>query len=148
MRLSLINQARFGGPSSIGVHGRAPVVLAFAAFLLTAGASSAQPGLAARGHVLVQRNCAMCHAVERTGDSPNRVAPAFRDLHLRYSVDSLAEALTEGIIVGHPQMPEFRFGVDDVKAIIRYLDSIQTLQPARLDTAPTKSIAAPSTSSP
>lgn len=147
MGLLLINQT-FGGPSSIGVHGRATAVLAFAALLLTGGASSAQPGLAVRGHELVQRNCAMCHAVERTGDSPNPVAPPFRDLHLRYSVDSLAEALTEGIIVGHPQMPEFKFGVDDVKAIIRYLDSIQTLQPARIEPAPPRTLAIPSRSLP
>jgi len=50
-------------------------------------------------------------------------------LHLRYPIDDLAEALAEGIIVGHPQMPEFRFRADDVDSILRYLKSIQTRPP-------------------
>jgi cytochrome c len=80
----------------------------------------------ARGHALVARNCSMCHAIEKVGDSPNPAAPPFRRLHERYPVENLGEALAEGILVGHPQMPEFRFAADEVSDIIAYLKSIQT----------------------
>jgi cytochrome c len=97
---------------------------------LAATSASAQSGPTARGGLLVQRHCASCHAVRRTGDSPNPDAPAFRDLHARYRIEDLAEALSEGILTGHPAMPEFRFQPHDVKAIIAYLKSIQALQTA------------------
>jgi mono/diheme cytochrome c family protein len=77
-----------------------------------------------RGEDLLVRNCASCHAVGRSGDSP-RNAPPFRTLGQRYPIESLEEALGEGIMSGHPDMPEFRFDADDVGAIIAYLKSIQ-----------------------
>jgi len=77
------------------------------------------------GAELLQKNCASCHATGRTGASPNKDAPAFRTLGQRYPVDSLEEALGEGILSGHPDMPEFRFDADEVGAIIAYLQSIQ-----------------------
>jgi cytochrome c len=83
-----------------------------------------------RGRDLVERNCGMCHATGPVGASPNPASPAFRDLHLRYPVENLAEALGEGILTGHPQMPEFRFNPTEVEDIIHYLQSIQTRQPA------------------
>ncbi len=85
-----------------------------------------------RGHDLVQNDCSMCHAIGPTGDSPNPLAPRFRELHKRYPIEDLAEALSEGIMVGHPQMPQFRFGSGEVADIIAYLQSIQTRQHAGL----------------
>jgi len=70
--------------------------------------------------------------VGTTGRSRNPAAPPFRELHKRYPVENLAEALAEGIIVGHPAMPELRFGPTDVNAIIRYLKSVQVSQAAGL----------------
>ena len=52
-------------------------------------------------------------------------APAFRTLGQRYPIESLEEALGEGFMSGHPDMPEFKFDADDVGAIIAYLKSIQ-----------------------
>ena len=40
----------------------------------------------------------------------------------------LAEALAEGILTGHRDMPEFHFPPSDINAIIHYLQSIQTRQ--------------------
>jgi mono/diheme cytochrome c family protein len=89
----------------------------------------AVPAIAApdikRGETLLARDCGPCHATGRTGDSPRKEAPAFRTLGQRYPVESLEEALGEGIITGHPDMPEFKFEADDVGAIIAYLKSIQ-----------------------
>ena len=95
------------------------------AALLFAGPLRAQEGDLKGGAELLQKNCASCHAVGRTGASPNKDAPAFRTLGQRYPVDSLEEALGEGILSGHPDMPEFRFDADEVGAIIAYLQSIQ-----------------------
>lgn len=78
-----------------------------------------------RGEELLQQDCGKCHAIGRAGESPDKKAPAFRILGQRYPIESLEEALGEGMMSGHPDMPEFQFDVDDVGAIIAYLKSIQ-----------------------
>lgn len=78
-----------------------------------------------RGEALLTKNCAGCHAVGTTGDSPRRGAPAFRVLGKKYRIEMLEEALAEGLVTGHPDMPEFQFEARDVGAIIAYLNSIQ-----------------------
>jgi cytochrome c len=78
-----------------------------------------------RGEALLQRDCARCHAVGRAGESPRKDAPTFRTLGQRYPIESLEEALAEGIMSGHPDMPEFQFDAEDVGDIIVYLKSIQ-----------------------
>jgi mono/diheme cytochrome c family protein len=78
-----------------------------------------------RGEALLAGNCARCHAVGRTGTSPHPQAPPFRTLSRKYPVAGLAEALAEGLFVGHPDMPEFVFEADEVGAILAYLESIQ-----------------------
>lgn len=80
------------------------------------------------GRALVEANCASCHAVGAAGASPVANAPAFRTLSERYPVESLEEALAEGIVVGHEggvRMPEFSFEPDEIGAIVAYLRSIQ-----------------------
>lgn len=94
------------------------------AFLLVKSAAAQTPDVK-RGEALLTRNCGPCHAVGKTGDSPRKEAPAFRTLGQRYPIESLEEALGEGIMSGHPDMPEFKFDADDVGAIITYLKSIQ-----------------------
>ena len=74
---------------------------------------------------LLTRNCARCHAIGRAGNSPRPDAPAFRTLGQRYPIEALEEALGEGIMSGHPDMPEFEFDADQVGAIIAFLESIQ-----------------------
>jgi mono/diheme cytochrome c family protein len=97
------------------------------AFSASASAIAADdPALLKRGEALVVTNCSTCHAVGLTGTSKHPQAPAFRVLGKRYKIESLEEALAEGIISGHPDMPEFKFGPQDVGAVIAYLKSIQT----------------------
>jgi cytochrome c len=78
-----------------------------------------------RGEDLLSTYCARCHAIGRSGASSHPQAPAFRTLGLRYPIENLAEGLAEGLSSGHSDMPEFRFEVDDVDAILAYLESIQ-----------------------
>lgn len=80
---------------------------------------------ARRGFAIVQANCARCHAVERVGKSPLPAAPPFRTLHERYPVESLQESLAEGIVTGHPAMPEFSFDPGQVGDVIAYLKSLE-----------------------
>lgn len=105
-----------------------PTVLLAAGLLAAAlWPAAAQPAQddPKRGEALLTRDCASCHAVGRTGESPHKFAPAFRTLGQRYPIESLEEALGEGIMSGHPDMPEFKFDAEDVGAIIAYLKSIQ-----------------------
>jgi cytochrome c len=93
--------------------------------LLTAAATADEAQLK-QGQALLTQNCGRCHAVGRAGDSARPDAPGFRTLSTRYPIESLEEALGEGIMTGHPDMPEMSFDADQVGAIIAYLKSIQT----------------------
>jgi cytochrome c len=77
------------------------------------------------GAALLAKNCARCHAIGRAGASPHPEAPLFRTLSHKYPIEGLAEALAEGLSVGHPDMPEFVFEANEVRAILDYLQSIQ-----------------------
>ena len=103
----------------------APTILAAAVAL----AAAMQPADAAadlkRGETLLARHCGSCHAVGKSGESADKGAPALRTLSSRYPIESLEEALGEGFMSGHPDMPELKFDADDVGAIIAYLKSIQ-----------------------
>ena len=97
-----------------------------ASVLLAAAAVSASAADLKRGETLLARQCGSCHAIGRSDTSADKTAPPLRTLGQRYPVESLEEALGEGFMSGHPDMPEFKFDADDVGAIIAYLKSIQT----------------------
>ncbi len=80
---------------------------------------------AQRGLVFVRTHCAKCHSVDRIGQSPLPVAPPFRRLHERYPVETLQESLAEGIVTGHPSMPEFKLDPGQVGDVIAYLKSLE-----------------------
>jgi cytochrome c len=94
-------------------------------FVLVGAATTAENASLRHGETLVMRNCSRCHAIGRVDTSTHPEAPPFRTLSKRYPIESLEEALGEGIISGHPDMPEFRFDGDDVGAIVAYLKSVQ-----------------------
>ena len=75
----------------------------------------------ALGRTLVDTYCSVCHSIERTGTSPHPDAPPFRTLGDRYDVEMLSEALVEGLVSGHPDMPEFAFDPHEAAAIVSYL---------------------------
>ena len=78
-----------------------------------------------RGRVIARTNCAQCHSIDPVGPSPLSVAPPFRTLHEKYPVESLEEALAEGIRTGHPSMPEFRLEPDQIGDLIAFLKSLE-----------------------
>lgn len=90
------------------LHGTDPVVM----------------GSADRGAVLVRQNCASCHAVERSGDSPMIAATPFRDMGVQYPVRDLQEAFAEGLVTAHPAMPAFEFEPTQIADVIAYLEDV------------------------
>lgn len=81
--------------------------------------------LAETGRALLEPNCGQCHAIGLDEQSPSEAAPPFRDIALAYDPEFLAESLAEGIVTGHPDMPEFVFQPDEIDAIIAYLSYLR-----------------------
>ena len=100
-------------------------VVTAAVVLVSAHSALAASDIVAKGRELLQANCARCHAIGADDQSPHKEAPPFRVVVTRYRADNLAEALAEGLVSGHPDMPEFVFEPDDVGAITAYLDSLK-----------------------
>lgn len=98
-----------------------------AMLFVLAGAAQAQGLLPAqqRGLTFVRVHCAQCHSIDKVSASPLRVAPPFRTLHQRYPVESLEEALGEGIVAGHPSMPEFRLDPGQIGDVIAFLKTLE-----------------------
>jgi cytochrome c len=92
---------------------------------------SSQPALAQqstavqRGLTFVRVHCAQYHAIDKVSESPLAIAPPFRTLHLKYPIEDLARPLAEGIIAGHPTMPQFRLEPDQVADVIAYLKTLE-----------------------
>jgi len=88
------------------------------------------PALAAtraeqRGKAFARANCANCHAIDRVSRSPLEDAPPLRNLHRRYPIESLGEALAEGIYTGHADMPAFELSPDQIHDLLSYLKTLE-----------------------
>jgi mono/diheme cytochrome c family protein len=88
-------------------------------------AASAQTSLTA-GRRLAAQQCGICHAVDQRDQSPNPKSPRFRDLGARYPFDGLKGALTDGMIVGHAQMPVLSLSRIEIDDLIAYIKTLQT----------------------
>ena len=97
-------------------------------FMAFNAAAETREQLIEKGHAILEANCARCHAISKDDASKHPEAPPFREVVKRYPPENLAEALAEGIISGHPDMPEFVFQPPEIEAIVRYLG---TLAPVR-----------------
>ena len=98
-------------------------VIVFAA-LVTSIQCNAAANVAA-GKAFAQANCSHCHSIDKFTPSSLAIAPPFRTLHERYPVESLEEALGEGITTGHPSMPEFKLDPGQVGDFIAFLKSLE-----------------------
>lgn len=96
--------------------------LASVFLILTATSPSAQEeNLVAKGRTFAESYCAGCHAVGLTGDSPHAEAPPFRIVAAKYPLEDLEEALAEGIVTGHPDMPAIELDPPNIEVLIEYL---------------------------
>jgi mono/diheme cytochrome c family protein len=87
--------------------------------------SAPAAGAAGEGHAIAARYCARCHAIGPAGRSRHPQAIAFRRLSELYPLEGLEEALVEGMMTGHSDMPEFKLDEDSANALVTYLQSIQ-----------------------
>ena len=109
-----------GRQGLVAVH-----LILFSVSPLGAVAASDQATDERKGRTIVQMNCETCHAIGRQGESPMAKSLPFRELHKRYPVENLQEALGEGIATGHATMPEFKFEPKQVDEIIDYLKTLE-----------------------
>jgi mono/diheme cytochrome c family protein len=109
------------------------LVTLFAATFLVACATEPAPawqsGDAVVGKRVAQDLCASCHAIERTGESPNPAAPPLRRALANYRPDRLADDLQAARPVSLRRMPVFHFGEGHEFDIVAYLLTIQDVPP-------------------
>ena len=92
--------------------------------MLTTPALAASPA-EQRGKTYALTHCAQCHSIDRVTRSRLKAAPPFRTLHLRYPVETLAEAFAEGIYTGHPTMPGFQLDPDRIHDLLAFLKTLE-----------------------
>ena len=97
--------------------------LAFAVITLTPAAAASPHEQ--RGKTFALNNCAKCHSIDKVSPSPLKIAPPFRTLHKRYPIETIGEALAEGISTGHPTMPAFQLGPDQIGDLLAYLKTLE-----------------------
>ena len=107
-----------------GARGRI-VTLAAIALCFSQPTHAQQSPAAQRGLTFVRAHCAQCHAIDQVSASELAIAPPFRTLHLKYPIEDLQRPLAEGIIAGHPTMPQFRLEPDQVTDVIAYLKTLE-----------------------
>ena len=86
--------------------------------------AQAQDAFVAQGRAFAEKKCGRCHALGMGDPSPHANAPPFRLVVERFPSENLAEALAEGIVTGHPDMPVFVLQPDEIEAFLAYLDSL------------------------
>jgi mono/diheme cytochrome c family protein len=83
------------------------------------------PPSAAAGKDRLKAACSGCHAIGAVGESPETAAPPFRVVVQRYAPEDLEESLAEGIVTGHPEMPQVQFDPAAIADVIAYLDALK-----------------------
>lgn len=86
--------------------------------------STSMTAIVAMGEAIAEEQCGRCHALGTDDASPHKEAPPFRDVAKRYPLDHLAEALAEGIMVGHPDMPAVALKDNEIDSFLTYLGSL------------------------
>lgn len=81
-----------------------------------------------QGQKIANQSCGRCHNVGLQGTSSHPSAPLFRRLSDKWPLESLEEALAEGISVGHEDMPEFRFEVEEIDSLLAYITRINDFE--------------------
>jgi cytochrome c len=91
----------------------------------TVGAAQALDPEQARAKAMLENLCGRCHAVGKTGKSPNQLAPPFRSFGEKLYDTDMTQRLQDGLTTIHPDMPTFRFNRHEAAAAVNYLRSIQ-----------------------
>ena len=113
---------------------QAALATLFSAFAASAPASAmpadaqnpANRESVAIGRKAAQTYCARCHAIGRTGASPNRKSPPLRRVAHKYRNKSISSVLIiDGTVVRHKGMPQFDVSVEEADGLIAYIRSLE-----------------------
>ena len=106
---------------------RATAGLALAGMIMGWAAPTAADGDAKAGAAFARQHCAACHAIAGTGASPNPSAPPFRGITKDWPAETVAEALAEGIRIGHEGKPmiNLELTIEEVADLVAYIASVQ-----------------------
>jgi len=87
-----------------------------------------ETSLIENGRAIAERNCAVCHSIERQGESSLAEAPPLRTALVDFDIEALATDFREHVKVGNDVMPEFDFSPLHTDALMAYLLSIEDVQ--------------------
>jgi mono/diheme cytochrome c family protein len=88
-----------------------------------ASSAESQSGDPGAGAAYAQQVCAKCHAIDRTGISPEPKAPPFKDVA---NTPGMTEtALTVWLRTSHPTMPNIIVEPADIDNVIAYILSLK-----------------------
>ena len=91
--------------------------------VVLASSAEAQTGDPGAGAAYAQKVCAKCHAIDRTGISPELTAPPFKDVA---NTPGMTEtALTVWLRTSHPTMPNIIVEPADMDNVIAYIVSLK-----------------------
>lgn len=78
-----------------------------------------------KGRKIAKELCSKCHSIDKKSQSTNKAAPPFRIFSEKWPLESLEEALAEGIVVGHNDMPVFKFNPEQITDFLAFLSSLK-----------------------
>ncbi len=84
--------------------------------------------LVQRGKGIAEFNCAICHAVGLTGESPRSDAPAFRTLSAKRNITLIGWELMDTDWGEHRKMPKFKINPDQVQAVLEWIRWVQPVE--------------------
>jgi len=117
-------RARRNGRKALLCRRRALATAAFVTIGLGAAFAAEGPESQIDGKRLLEQNCARCHSIEATGESPLKQAPPLRDIYRKYPVQKLQFEFAEGMGSRHRDMPQIQFSSEQVDGILTYLSEI------------------------
>jgi mono/diheme cytochrome c family protein len=78
-----------------------------------------------RGAEIALMRCSGCHAISLTATSPNQIAPAFRDLRLRFDDAIWARTLREISEGSHHDMPMVEVDEAEAEDLRAYVEGLR-----------------------
>ncbi len=100
------------------------ILLCFVLTLASARSASSDTPSEMRGRDFRARSLCAMSSIDRTTPTTEDCA-SVSDAPPAISIETLAEALAEGISTGHPSMPEFRLEPDQINDLLSYLKSLE-----------------------
>jgi mono/diheme cytochrome c family protein len=89
------------------------------------GVGFASPTSVARGRRLAEANCARCHTIAGSAESPMAGAPRFSDLERLSGGHGLDDIFADGVLAPHPPMPTFLAQQGAMADLLDFIRSVQ-----------------------